>query len=102
MFDMFAEAIENLYTGMVENYVRKTPALREECAQRLSTGEMYLVDPNPHAPVPTEPTEENICLDIHNNLKFSPRLCLWAIDQKLAQTNENLIADTCANFVIKS
>ena len=32
---------------------------------------------------PTGPTE-------HNNLKFSPRLCLWAVDQKLASTGETL------------
>jgi len=48
--------------------VRTTPALWEEFAQRLSTGEMYLVDPNPYAP--TVPTAWNIRLDIHNNLEI--------------------------------
>ena len=50
--------------------MRKTPALWEEFAQRLSTGEMYLVDPNPYAPTPTVPTAWNIRLDIHNNLEI--------------------------------
>ena len=33
----------------------------------------------------TVPTEHNLCLDIHNNLKFSPRLCLWAVERKWSQ-----------------
>ena len=88
MFDLFCEAIEDLYTGMIDKFVRNTPALWEEFVMRLPSGEYYLVDPDPSMPVPTEPTAENLCLDIHNNVKFSPRLCLWAIDQKLDSTGE--------------
>ena len=98
MFSLFAEAVEDLYRGMVEKYVRKTPALWEEFAQRLPTGEMYSVDPDPYAPPPTEPTAENLCIDIHNNLKFSPRLCFWAVERKLAETNEPLVPGTFADF----
>ena len=88
MFDLFAEGFEDLFTGTVDKYVPKTPALWDELAQTLATGEMYLVDPDRNAPIPTVPTEENICLDIHNNLNFSPRLCLRAVDQKLMQSHE--------------
>ena len=49
-------------------------------------------------PTPTEPTPENLCLDIHNNVKFSPRLCLWAIDQKLESTGEVLATGQFAEF----
>ena len=59
---------------------------------------MFLVDPDPRAPQPTVPTEESICLDIHNNLKLFPSLCLWAVDQKLLQTHEILVRDTLAEF----
>ena len=99
MFGLFAEAIEDLYTSIVSNYVRKTPALWEEFAQRLPSGEMYLVDPDPYAPTPTVPTAENLCIDIHNNLKFSPRLCYWAVERKLAGTHETLVPGTFADFV---
>ena len=88
MFDLFCEAVEDLYTGMIDKFVRNTPALWEEFVMRLPSGEFYLVDPDPSMPVPTEPTAENLCLDIHNNVKFSPRLCLWAIEQKLESTGE--------------
>ena len=98
-FGLFASAIEDLYTGIVDKYVRNTPAVWEEFAQRLSTGEMYLVDPDPYAPIPTVPTAENICLDIHNNLRFSPRFCFWAVERKLAETHENLVPGTFAKFV---
>ena len=101
MFDLFAEAVEDLYTGTVDKYVRNKPALWEEFAQRLSTGHMYLVDPDRNAPIPTVPTEKNICLDIHNNLKFSPRFCLWAVERKLTQTHETLARGTFAEFVYK-
>ena len=50
---------------------------------------------------PTGPTEHNICLDIHNNLKFSPRLCLWAVDQNLASTGETLFQIFFAQFAYK-
>ena len=40
MFDLFAEAIQDLYTGIVDRYVRNTPALWEEFAQRTFTGNM--------------------------------------------------------------
>ena len=88
MFDLFCEAVEDLYTGMIDKFARNTPALWEEFVMRLPTGEYYLVDPDPNMPVPTEPTAENLCLHIHNNVKFSPRLCLWAIEQKLESTGE--------------
>eukprot|EP00434_Breviolum_minutum_P028019 symbB.v1.2.024787.t1/scaffold2245.1/size172089/13 len=98
MFGLFSEAIEDLYTGMVSDYVRKTPALWEEFAQRLPSGEMYLVDPNPHAPTPTVPTSENLCIDAHNNLKFSPRLCLWVVERKMAEVHENFTPGSFAEF----
>ena len=70
-FVCFNFLLEDLYTGMIENFVRATPALWDEFAMRLESGEYYLVDPDPFAPTPTVPTSENICLDIHNNVKFS-------------------------------
>ena len=73
---------------MIDKFVRNTPALWEEFVMRLPSGEFYLVDPDPSMPVPTVPTAENLCLDIRNNVKFSPRLCLWAIEQKLESTGE--------------
>ena len=45
-------------------------------------GNWYLVDPDPSVGVPTEANEKNLCLDIHNNLRFSPRLCLWAVEKE--------------------
>ena len=98
MFQLFAEGIEDLYTGMIENFVRATPALWDEFAMRLESGEYYLVDPDPFAPTPTVPTSENICLDIHNNVKFSPKLCLWAIEQKLESTGEHFAQGQFAEF----
>ena len=65
---------------------------------KLPTGEYYLVDPDPSMPVPTEPTAENLCLDIHNNVKFSPRLCLWAIEQKLESTGEVFVPGQFAEY----
>ena len=59
---------------------------------------IYIVDPDPSMPVPTEPTAENLCLDIHNNVKFSPRLCLWAIEQKLASTGEVFVPGQFAEY----
>ena len=76
MFDLFAEAVEDLYTGIVDKYVRKTPAPWEEFAMKLENGDWYLVDPDPTAGTPIEPNDKNLCLDIHNNLRFSPRFCL--------------------------
>ena len=98
MFDLFCEGIEDLYTGLIDKFVRKTPALWEEFVMKLPTGEYYLVDPDPHMPTPTVPTVENLCLDIHNNVKFSPRLCLWAIDQKLESTGEVFAPGQFAEF----
>ena len=96
---LFAEAIEDLYTGIVSDYVRKTPALWEEFAQRLPSGEMYLVDPDPRAPTPAIPTETNLCIDIHNNLQFSARLCYWALERKLEETHENFVPGSFAEYV---
>ena len=101
MFGLFAEAIEDLYTGIVERYVRKTPALWEEFVMKNQDGSMYLVDPDPNAGPPTEPTEDNLCIDIHNNLRFSPRLCLWAVEKKLESTFEKPVAGTFADFALK-
>ncbi len=98
MFRLFAEGIEDLYNGMIEGYVRGTPALWEEFAMRHPSGEFYLVDLDPRAGTPTVPTSENICLDIHNNVKFSPKLCLWAIQKKLEETGEKFSDDQFAGF----
>ncbi len=62
---------------------------------RTSSGDFYLVGPDPGAPTPTVPTPENICLDIHNNAQFSPMLCLWAIDQKLESLGEYFSRSIC-------
>ena len=35
MFGLFAEAVEDLYTGIVERYVRKTPAPWEEICDEV-------------------------------------------------------------------
>lgn len=37
MFNLFADAVEDLYTGMVDKFVRKTPALWEDFAMRTFT-----------------------------------------------------------------
>ena len=86
----FPEAIEDLYTGLIDKFVRNTPALWEEFVMKLPTGEYYLVDPDPSMPVPTE--------HIHNNVKFSPRLCLWAIEQKLESTGEAFVPGQFAEY----
>ena len=100
MFDLFAEAVEDLYTNIIDAYVRKTPALWEEFVMKKEDGKWYLVDPNPSVGEPTEATAENLCLDIHNNLKFSPRLCLWAIERKLKETDEKPPPGSFAEFVL--
>ena len=100
MFSLFAEGAEDLYTSLVENFVRKTPALWEEFVMRNQDGSMYLVDPDPNAGPPTEPTEANLCIDIHNNLRFSPRLCLWAVERKMEQTMEKPVSGTFADFAL--
>ena len=98
MFQLFAEGIEDLYTGQIDKFVRRTPAQWEEFVMRLPSGKFYLVDPDPNKPTPTVPTAENLFLDIHNNVKFSPRLCLWAIDQKLESTGEVFVPGQFAEF----
>ena len=100
MFDLFAEAVEDLYTKIIDAYVRKTPALWEEFVMKKEDGNWYLVDPNPSVGVPTQATEENLCLDIHNNLRFSPRLCLWAVERKLKETDEKPPPGSFAEFVL--
>ena len=62
--------------------------------------DLPVLDHSPLAVSTTGPTE-NICLDIHNNLQFSPRLCLWAVDQKLADTSEHLVQDSLAEFAYR-
>ena len=89
-FQLFAEGVEDLYTGLIDSFVRKTPALWEEFAMKLPDGSFYLVDPDP-----------NICLDIHNNVKFSPRLCLWAIPRKLEITREVFVPGSFAELCFK-
>ena len=100
MFDLFAEAVEDLYTNIIDAYVRKTPALWEEFVMKKEDGNWYLVDPIPSVGEPTEATAENLCLDIHNNLKFSPQLCLWAIERKLKETDEKPPPGSFAAFVL--
>ena len=102
MFQVFSEGIEDLYNGFIDKFVRDTPALWDEFVMRTSTGEYYLVDPDPWADVPTEPTAENLCLDIHNNVKFSPKLCLWAIERKLDITGEKLYQVSLLSFAIRN
>ena len=98
MFNLFPDGIEDLYGGMIEAFARKMPALRDEFAMRTETGEFLLIDSDPLAPVPEGATEENICLDIHNNIQLARRLCLWAIDQKLQSTGEQLVPGSFAEF----
>ena len=100
MFDLFAEAVEDLYTGIIDAYVRKTPALWEEFVMKLEDGNWYLVDPDPSVGVPTVANERNLCLDIHNNLRFSPRLCLWAVERKLQETYEKPPPGSFAEFAL--
>ena len=101
MFDLFAEAIEDLYnTGIIDAYVRKTPALWEEFVMKKEDGNWYLVDPDPSVGVPTVANERNLCLDIHNNLRFSPRLCLWAVERKLKETYEKPPPGSFAEFAL--
>ena len=76
MFNLFAEAVEDLYTGMVDKFVRKTPALWEDFAMRASTGAFYLLDPDPYVGLQQDLLSTAIS-------SSSPRLCLWAVDQKL-------------------
>ena len=45
-----------------------------------------------------DPLQKTCALDIHNNLKSSPRLCFWAVERKLAETYENLVPGTFADF----
>ena len=54
--------------------------------------------PDTNAPTITDPTSRNICLDIHNNVQFSPKMCLWAIDQKLESTKERFSPGQFAEF----
>ena len=100
MFDLFAESVEDLYTGIVDAYVRMTPALWEEFVMKLEDGNWYLVDPDPSVGVPTVANERNLCLDIHNNLRFSPRLCLWAVERKLKETYEKPPPGSFAEFAL--
>ena len=85
MLGLFAEAVEDLFTGIVERYVRKTPALWEDFVMKLENGDWYLVDPDPTAGTPTVPTEHNLCLDIY----------------KLEATYEKPAPGTFAEFALK-
>ena len=100
MFDLFAEAVEDLYTNIKDAYVRKTPALWEEFVMKKEDGSWYLVDPDPSVGVPTQANEKNLCLDIHNNLRFSPRLCLWAVERKLKETYEKPPPGSFSEFAL--
>jgi len=101
MFQLFAKGIEELYNGTLENCVRETPALWERFAMRLPSGEDYLVDPDPFAGTPILANSDNICFDIHNNMKFFPRLCLWAIQKNLEPTREQFASGQSAEFCFK-
>ena len=68
---------------------------------RYENGEMYLGDPDPSAGTPAVPNSESLCLDIHNNLRSSPRLCLWAVERKLQSTYEKPAPGTFAEFALK-
>jgi len=70
--DPFVARQNDRNTGIIDAYVRKTPALWEEFVMKREDGNWYLVNPDP-----------SVRLDIHNNLRFSPRLCLWAVERKL-------------------
>ena len=98
MFQLFSEGVEDLYAGMIEKVVRSTPELWEDFAVRNESGEFYLVDPDTKAPTTADPTSRNICLDIHNNVQFSPKMCLWAIGQKLESTKERFSPGQFAEF----
>ena len=98
MFQLSSEGVEDLYAGMIEKVVRSTAELWEDFAVRNESGEFYLVDPDTNAPTITDPTPKNICLDIHNNVQFSPKMCLWAMDQKLESTRERFIPGQFAEF----
>ena len=67
---------------------------------KLEDGNWYLVDPDPSVGVPTVANEKNLCLDIHNNLRFSPRLCLWAVERKLKETYEKPPPGSFAEFAL--
>ena len=47
---------EDLYTNIIDAYVRKTPALWEEFVMKKEDGKWYLVGPNPSVGEPTEAT----------------------------------------------
>ena len=78
--------LKNCTMEHLRTVVRETPALWERFAMRLPSGEDYLVDPDPFAGTPILANSDNICFDIHNNMKFFPRLCLWAIQKNLEPT----------------
>lgn len=40
---------------------------------RDASGEFLMINEGETFPPPTEPTEENVCLDIHNNVSFHQR-----------------------------
>ena len=101
MFSWFADGIEALYTGMIEKLFEIHQLNGKTLQMRTSTGEMYLVDPDPFTTAePTEPTALNTCLDIHNNIQFSPRLCLWDIGQKLETTGELFVRRVCSQAAV--
>ena len=90
MFFLVAEGIEDLLTETIETLVRKAPALRERFAMKEPSHEVMMIDGKSWS---LWSSTWNTCLDIHNNVQFSPRLCLWAIDQKLESTGEKLVPD---------
>lgn len=103
MCNLFAEEIEGLHAGVIEKYVRNTPALWEEFAMRTPAEDLCLLDPDPFAPPPTEPNSLSICVDIRNNIQVSPRLCFRAIDQKLESiTGSNLFPILLQSLLTRS
>ena len=47
-----------------------------------------MINEDPTFLSPAEANEQFFFLDIHSNVRFSPRLCPWTIDRKLEETSE--------------
>ena len=60
MFELFAEGIEDLYTKVLEPYIKKTPVLRDAFAMRWWQHHTATTLPPPTHP--THPTKDNVHL----------------------------------------
>ena len=81
VWTLVAAGIEDLYTKVLEPYIRKTPALRDAFAMMMIARSWWCIL-TPHCQPPTHPTKHNLHLDIFSNIRFSPKLCRWAFDRK--------------------